>query len=278
MADSKETMSVENTRIDYTEVIRDLDGFDDVFFNALLQGNPEGTQQLLRTVLRKPDLVIRRYPGTQQFLKNIYGKSIRMDDYAESTDKVFNTEVQRRSAGANPHRARLNSSLLDANVSDPGEEAENLPDTYVIFITEYDVYGAGEPFYEIERVVKTTGVDFNDGSHILYVNGAYQGDDPIGWLMHDLHCTNPHDMHDGPLKERALYLKENKEGVRTMSDKMNEMMKDITGQYYQAGANSAQKNNAKEMLMDGSLPVQKIARFSGLSVREVEQMKKNLGK
>lgn len=30
---------------------------------------------------------------------------------------------------------------------------------------------------------------FGDGSHILYVNGKYRGNDEIGKLMHDFSCT-----------------------------------------------------------------------------------------
>ncbi len=38
----------------------------------------------------------------------------------------------------------------------------------------------------------TTGDLFNDGEHILYVDGEYRGDDEIGDLMHDFNCSDPH--------------------------------------------------------------------------------------
>lgn len=61
-------------RIDYKGIVPFLNGFDDDYLNALLQGNKEGIQQLLRVVLLIPDLVILKNPNTQQYLKNIYGK------------------------------------------------------------------------------------------------------------------------------------------------------------------------------------------------------------
>lgn len=121
------------TDIDYRDIIRSLNGFDDEFFNALLQGNLEGAQLLLRIVLRIPDLVIRKNPQTQQYLKNIYGRSIRMDCYSESLHARFNVEIQRKSSGAPAKRARFHSSLLDASISHEGEDFSDLPDTYVIF-------------------------------------------------------------------------------------------------------------------------------------------------
>ncbi len=43
----------------------------------------------------------------------------------------------------------------------------------------------GLPLYPIERGFLGTGERFEDGSHILYVNGAYRGDTSIGKLMHE---------------------------------------------------------------------------------------------
>ena len=40
-----------------------------------------------------------------------------------------------------------------------------------------------------QRSDKGAGERFEDGSHILHVNGAYRGDTPIGRLMHDFSCT-----------------------------------------------------------------------------------------
>ena len=35
---------------------------------------------------------------------------------------------------------------------------------------------------------------FDDGSHIIYVNGNYKGNDEIGQLMKDFHQTDPENM------------------------------------------------------------------------------------
>ncbi len=79
---------------------------------------------------------------------------------------------------------------MDANLLKKGEDFDKLPETWVIFITENDVMGKGLPLYPIERCFLGTGERFEDGSHILYVNGAYRGDTPIGKLMHDFSCTD----------------------------------------------------------------------------------------
>ena len=59
------------------------------------------------------------------------------------------------------------------------QKPKELKDSYVIFITENDYFDKSEPIYRINRTLES-GEMFNDGSHIIYVNGDYQGDDDIG--------------------------------------------------------------------------------------------------
>ncbi|MCR5290575.1 MAG: hypothetical protein K6E51_11325 [Treponema sp.] len=58
------------------------------------------------------------------------------------------------------------------------------------------------------RIVEECNVPFGDESHIIYVNGTYRGNDPLGDLMHDFHCKKADDMKNKILAERARYLKE----------------------------------------------------------------------
>ena len=92
------------------------------------------------------------------------------------------------------HVARYNSSLMDANVTEPGEKYENLCESYVIFITENDIMKAGLPIYHIDRTVKETGELFSDESHIIYVNSQIKDESALGKLMHDFSCTDAKDM------------------------------------------------------------------------------------
>lgn len=64
-------------------------------------------------------------------------RSICLDAYAEdSTGKKYDMEVQRSDNGADPHRARYHSSVMDVENLDEKQDYRDLPDTYVIFITE----------------------------------------------------------------------------------------------------------------------------------------------
>ena len=67
-----------------------------------------------------------------------------------------------------------------------------MPETFVVFITENDVIGDGLPLYTIDRQITNTGKAFDDGEHIIYVNGADKdASTELGKLMHDFFCTDP---------------------------------------------------------------------------------------
>ena len=66
--------------------------------------------------------------------------------------------------------------------------------------------------YHIDRYVRETGKLFEDGSHIIYVNGNYRGDDEIGHLMQDFHQTDPDNMHYKELSQGVRHFKEVEEG------------------------------------------------------------------
>lgn len=210
------------------EDLQRLRGFrllDDDFMAKVFE-DKACAELLLRIILKKNDLVVKEVHG-QLVLKNLQGRSARLDVFAtDSTGKVYNIEVQRSDRGAVAKRARYNAALIDANITEPGDEYQALNECYVIFITENDVIGAGLPIYHAERVIQETGKPFGDEQHILYVNAQIRDETELGRLMHDMWCVEAEDMHYGVLAERVRYFKEDKEGVASMCRAMEEMRND----------------------------------------------------
>ena len=252
----------------HQEDLQRLRGFrllDDDFLTKCFEGDTASIELVLQIILEKPDLKVLDV-RTQVFVENLLNHSVRLDILAtDSTGAKLNVEVQRSDKGAGRKRARYNSSMMDANLLKKGEDFDKLPETWVIFITENDVMGKGMPLYPIERCFLETGEKFEDGSHILYVNGAYRGDTPIGKLMHDFACTDAADMYYGTLADRVRFFKESKEGIEIMC----RAMEDMRNQTLKEGM----INVAKKMLEDGTITLEKIAEFVGLSVDEVRKLK-----
>ena len=248
--------------------LRGLRLIDDDFMNACFDGYTDGAELLLRIILNKPDIRVKSVK-TQRRIKNLLGRDICLDiDADDETGKEYNIEVQRADTGADRKRARYHSSILDAHLLKSGDDFSDLPDTFVIFITEKDVIGKGKPLYRIERRIEETNELFDAGEHIVYVNGADKdASTELGKLMHDFFCTNPDDMHYKELADKVRYFKEDEKGVAVMC----KVMEDMRNEAAKSAVEKDRIKNALEMLADG-LSIEKVAQYSQLAIERVREL------
>ena len=203
---------------------------------------------------------------------------MRFDVFATDTKgKLYNIEVQRADSGAIPQRARYNSVMLDYHELNKQKDFKELPESFVVFITENDVIGDGEKIYHADRIIKEIGKEFGDGTHIIYVNGSFKGEKgkPLDDLIHDFFCANPDDMRHKQLAERVSFLKENKSEVDSMSSIISEIFKDEIAEATQkAAVESKEKNliaNIRSLMKKLNLTAQQA--MDALEVPENEQEK-----
>ena len=252
--------------------LRQLRLIDDDFFSKCFDNDTACVQLVLQIVLDKPDLNVVDV-RTQVFVENLLNRSVRLDVLAtDSEGRKFNIEIQRSDKGAGRKRARYNSSMMDVNLLEKGNDFEALPETYVIFLTENDVIGLGEAVYEIERCFVKSGKRFGDGSHILYVNGSYRDDSPVGKLMHDFSCTDPSDMCYNVLADRARFFKESKEGIAVMCKVLDDMRRQSYQEGMAEGKNKNRKETALNLLKLGTISLDDISFATGLSLDEVKKL------
>ena len=249
--------------------LEQLRPIDDDFMRCLFKDNIPLAELVLRIITGKKDLIITDCE-TQKDMKRLGGaRSVCLDAYGTDSDmKKYDLEIQRADKGADPHRARYHSSVLDIENLHSGQEFQELPDTYTIFITEEDFFGMGKPIYPIERMNLAAGSFFEDGEHILYVNGEYKGESDIGRLMHDFNCTRADDMKFELMAERTRYLKENPKGVSEMCKVMEDMRNEALKEGIKEGAIIL----ARRMITIGKYDLDEIANISGLSLDEVKKL------
>ena len=252
---------------------------DDIFMKEVLRGNLAGVQDIVQTLLGRNDIEVIEVQ-TQDELSNIVGHGVRLDILAkDSRGKFYNIEIQRSDSGAEPKRARFNLSAVDWHKFPASAKYDELAETWIIFITETDVLGGNLPVYTIDRVIRETGEPFNDEGHILYVNGAYVGDDAIGRLMSDFRETDPKKMHFSSLANRSQYFKNTEGGVQSMCRVMEEVRQEGREEGRAEGREEARIQMIAILLM--SNPEKDIlydARFAGLHVtrEEIDAAKEQL--
>ena len=219
----------------YWEAIQAFSLMDDVFMTAVFQDSLPCVDLVIQIILNRPDIHATRVV-TQDTIKNLQGHDVRLDIHAVADGQEFNIEIQRDKKGASERRARYHSSIMDANALRAGADYARLPESYVIFITETDVLGDGQPLYAIRRMIEDSHKYFDDGSHIIYVNNTCaDAHTPLGRLMHDFRCTRPEDMYYDLLAKRAGYFKHQPEGAEKMSAVMEELIRDIKQQEREEG-------------------------------------------
>lgn len=218
-------IELEQKKIRFLEKIKQLRLMDDTFFNSCFDGNIPCMEVVLRAVLGNDRLRVTEVI-TQQSVPNLYGRAVRFDALATDGETIYDVEIQRSDEGAIPRRARFNSSMIDSREVSKGTLFPDLPETYVIFITEHDVWKRGKPLYTVRRTFEDTEEVFDDGAHILYVNGECRSESPLGRLMHDFFCSDPNDMYSDVLAERVRFFKEDEKGVAAMCNVMKEIYDD----------------------------------------------------
>ena len=199
----QETKSVE-------QIVDSLTLFDDDLMSMVFDENMPAAELLLKIILKRDDIQVISVVG-QKELENpvVGGRNIRLDILVKDRKgNVFNVEVQRSNKGADERRARFHSSMIDSCILRARQEFKELLETYVILITQKDYFGKGLPIYTVNRHIEELEEVFQDGSHIIYVNGSYRGDDPLGKLMYDFGCKNAEDMYYEELAKGVKHFKE----------------------------------------------------------------------
>ena len=253
------------------ELIKKFRLIDDEFMSVCFNNNIECTELLLRIILNKPDIKVTRVK-TQTSIKNLLGRDIRLDiDATDSENKKYNIEIQRSDKGADRKRARYHSSILDSKLLKPGDKFSDLPETYVIFITENDVIGRGKPLYRIERHIEDIDERFNDGEHIIYVNGSDRNSaTELGRLMQDFFCENPNDMNFKPLADTAKRFMESQEGGNNVSKLVEDFAKEYAKEYAKEALEIRGLEIARALIKGGELSLKKIAAYLNLPLEQVK--------
>ena len=146
-----------------------------------------------------------------------------------------------------------------------------LKHTYVIFITEHDLYGRGIAVYHIDPIVRETGEPFADGRHILYVNGACKDGSAVGKLMEDFRTTELEKMHYKLLADEVSFYKCDQKEVEIMCRAFEEVRQEGRAEGRAEGDKRRARKVALTMIQAGE-SFSYVMRFAGLTEEEVKEL------
>lgn len=201
------------------EKVKSLRPIDDIFFEVLAD-DKDVCQEMLRTIMEDDRLIVTDVI-VQSSERNLYGRSVRLDALCILGDGTkCNFEVQRSDNDNHVKRVRYNASVITARETDVGSKFENIPELYIIYISEFDVFAERKTIYHIEKTIHETGTIIDDGVHEIFVNTAIDDGSPISDLMRCMGQKEVNNEHFPCLSNRVNYLKNTEGGTRVMCEVM----------------------------------------------------------
>ena len=265
------------------EKIQNLRLMDDELMTLVFSGDKEATEFLLKILLNRDDLKVK-HSMTQMEKHNLFGRSVKLDIVAEDVYRQeYNIEIQRAGSGAGARRIRYHQAMMDSHTLKKREDFESLPNLYIIFILEEDIFKAEEAIYPVRKYIDVLDSDgkylkFDDGCNIMYVNGEYRGDDPLGKLMHDFSTPNADEMYYNQLAERVKFFKQQEKGVDMASKIVEEYGDERAAEALKIGIEQgAQKKAieaAKNFYKNGA-SIELIAKSLEMSIEQIQEILKN---
>lgn len=151
--------------------------FKDSFMFAAVMSNPDIAKGVIERALgREVDHVSVDVENT--ILYNPEQKGIRLDVYAkDEQNNCFNVEMQVVNQKIFK-RARYYHSQVDMDLLGSGEDYESLPDSYVIFICDFDPIGQKKYRYTVtKRFEEDLSSVYDDGTYTIFLSTKGKNDD-----------------------------------------------------------------------------------------------------
>jgi predicted transposase/invertase (TIGR01784 family) len=151
----------------------------DNFMFAAVMLDPENCRQFLEMVLGIP---MERVEVSREksIVYNPEYKGVRLDTYAKDEHNThYNIEMQVKVQQVQK-RSRYYHSQMDMELLMSGEKYEQLPNSYVIFICDYDPIGAGKYQYTVTKQIKEAKeIPYDDGSHSIFLSTVGNNEDEV---------------------------------------------------------------------------------------------------
>ena len=178
----------------------------DVFMSVALD-DVDACQYVVRILTGIKDLEVKEV-RSQYRISKITAHDAILDILAEdSQGQLYNLEIQRKDTVDHARRTRFYGSMIDSEYLKKGLSYDSMPDVYVIYISEKDIWKAGHTSYTVKKYFEHADLPYNDGMHVIYINAAVDDGSEIAGLMEYFKTSDPSDMSQGALSERVHFLK-----------------------------------------------------------------------
>ena len=212
---------------------------------------------------------------------------VRVDDFDEGEviTNIYDIEPHRDFEKNFPKKNRFQQAQLDKNNMESGNNNfENMPNLYIITITNYDPFGYDYMLYTIENgCIEVPELVYNDGVKIYYFNteGTKGGTESLKNFLTYLENSEPANEVDDATKEMAKYVEYIKDDKRregrymTVGDWADHICAEAREEGLAQGLEQGIKQRNITLVLNMSadgLSVEKIMKYTGLDEEDVKQI------
>lgn len=219
-----------------------------VFMSVALD-DKDACEYVLKILTGIKDLKVKEI-RSQYRISKIHSHDAILDILAEdSTGQLYNLEIQRSETIDHARRTRFYGAMIDSEYLEKGKTYGELPDVYIIYISETDLWKAGYTVYPVKKCFENTALNYVDGQYISYVNAEVDDGSETAKLMKYFKTADPNDMTHGELSKRVHYLKCEEGGYEEMCE--------VSEKIYREGIEDGRISGLKEGRKEGWLESQK---------------------
>lgn len=270
--------------------LSDVDITDDFMFSYVMR-KPEICIEMLEYLLPGQKIRSIRYiqmnneeieagesqPQPQKVLNEAFAKrGVRLDVYLDDGKTVYNVEMQTTFQEALPQRARYYQAHIDVNQLERGAHYDQLRPSFVIFICKFDPFGKNLWRYSFRNVCREDdGIELRDEAYKLFFNTQGDRGEIAPELRQLLRYMNDTAAFPVEQTDNALIQKIEREVNQAKQDDdwrrayMTYQIKQRDAEL--RGLQKGQEDIARRMLQE-KMPVEMIARFTGLSVEQIRKL------
>ncbi len=173
---------------------------DNFLFEAVMKDG-DNCKQFIELGLGKKISLLRIIDSEKSIFYRPEYHGVRLDVYVEDdAGASYNIEMQ-VSYDSTELRARYYHSQMDMELLLSGHDYDELPDTYVIFICDYDPLQMGKFVYTIESKCKELPeYEYHDGVHTIFLSTKGRNRDEVSpeiiKFLEYVHADLPDSMRD----------------------------------------------------------------------------------
>ena len=248
--------------------------------------NPDTCRRLLELLLHVKIEKIEIL-GEKSLGIDTESKGIRLDVYVKDEERVFDVEMQVKDTGELPERSRYYQGVMDVDMLKSGEPYRALKESHVIFICLKDIFKQGLAHYTFENLcLQNPRIRLGDRSlkHFFVAENydRIESDKELKAFLKMLITGRTEDSYTRELELCTAKAKQNALTRRQYMDWARELNYEKERGYsigydngYGTGLKSAKLEDAANLLKENVSP-EVIARCTGLSLAEVEEIKNSL--